>query len=63
MDIKENNILRLKGLHGIISDGIHKVETVEERISTQFIGLVNPEDKIHSGNPQDLGERNQSEDR
>ena len=47
MDIKEDNIERLKGLHGIISDGVHKVELVEERIKSLFVGLVNPEDKIH----------------
>ncbi|OFY38247.1 MAG: hypothetical protein A2W91_18945 [Bacteroidetes bacterium GWF2_38_335] len=47
MDIKENNIERLKGLHGIISDGVHKVETVEEKIATLFVGLVNPEDRIN----------------
>ncbi|MBU0765954.1 MAG: serine protein kinase PrkA [Bacteroidetes bacterium] len=47
MDIKENNIERLMGLHGIISDGVHKVELIEERIKSLFIGLVNPEDKKH----------------
>ncbi len=47
MDIKENNLERLFRLHGIISDGIHKVGLVEERIKSLFLGLVNPEDKIH----------------
>ncbi len=47
MDIKKNNIERLKNLHGIISDGVHKVELLEERIRTFFIGLVNPSDKAH----------------
>ena len=47
MDIKKNNIERLKNLHGIISDGVHKVDLVEERIRTFFIGLVNPTDKTH----------------
>ncbi len=47
MDIKENNIQRLTDLHGIISDGVHKVELVEERIRSLFVGLVNPEDKKH----------------
>lgn len=47
MDIKENNIQRLKNLHGIISDGVHKVELIEEHIKSLFLGLVNPEDKIH----------------
>lgn len=47
MDIKEANIDRLKAFHGIISDGVHKVELTEEHIHTLFLGLVNPEDKIH----------------
>jgi len=47
MDIKDNNIKRLIDLHGIISDGTHKVEFVEERIKSLFVGLVNPEDKKH----------------
>ena len=34
MDIKENNIRRLMDLHGIISDGVHKVGHIEERIKT-----------------------------
>ena len=50
MDIKENNIERLKSLHGIISDGVHKVELSEENIKTLFIGLVNPKDKVHYEN-------------
>lgn len=47
MDIKEKNIERLKNYHGIISDGVHKVELTEEHIKTFFLGLVNPEDKVH----------------
>ncbi len=47
MDIKELNVERLKEFHGIISDGVHKVELAEERIKTLFVGLVNPEDTIH----------------
>jgi len=47
MDIKENNIKRLMNLHGIISDGVHKVEHIEERIKSLFVGLVNPADKKH----------------
>ncbi|MCX7737124.1 MAG: serine protein kinase PrkA [Candidatus Kapabacteria bacterium] len=47
MDIKEKNVGRLKDYHGIISDGIHKVELTEEKIRTLFVGLVNPEDTVH----------------
>ncbi|MBU0488601.1 MAG: serine protein kinase PrkA [Bacteroidetes bacterium] len=47
MDIKDHNIERLKSLHTVISDGVHKVELIEERIKSFFVGLVNPEDKLH----------------
>lgn len=57
MDIKENNIQRLKNLHGIISDGVHKVELVEERIRSLFVGLVNPEDKKHYENVKSFQDR------
>lgn len=46
MDIKERNYERLFRLHGIISDGVHKVGLIEEHIKSLFLGLVNPEDKI-----------------
>ncbi|MFA8451643.1 MAG: hypothetical protein ACEPOW_13200 [Bacteroidales bacterium] len=45
MDIKEHNVERLMKLHGIISDGVHKVNSLEERIKSLFIGLINPNDK------------------
>lgn len=57
MDIKENNIQRLVDLHGIISDGIHKVELVEERIKSVIVGLVNPEDKKHYENVKSFQDR------
>ncbi len=47
MDIKEFNAERLKNLHGIISDGVHKVDLIEERIKSFFVGLINPSDTIH----------------
>ena len=47
MDIKEHNIQRLMDLHGIISDGVHKVDLIEEKVKSLFFGLVNPEDKKH----------------
>lgn len=47
MDIKDNNAKRLINLHGVISDGVHKVEHIEEKISTLFMGLINPEDRKH----------------
>lgn len=57
MDIKENNIKRLTNLHGIISDGIHKVEHVEEKIKSIFLGLVNPEDKQNYENIKSFQDR------
>jgi len=57
MDIKDNNVDRLKNLHGIISDGVHKVDLIEERIKTLFMGLVNPEDKKHFENIKSFQDR------
>jgi predicted Ser/Thr protein kinase len=57
MDIKDNNIARLNNLHGIISDGIHKVGQAEERIKSMFFGLVNPEDKKHYENVKSFQDR------
>ncbi len=57
MDIKENNIQRLMSLHGIVSDGVHRVDLMEERIKTLFVGLVNPEDKIHYENVKSFQDR------
>ncbi|MCF8091828.1 MAG: serine protein kinase PrkA [Desulfotignum sp.] len=45
MDIKSHNIDRLVELHNIISEGIHKVENMEERVDSLFLALMNPEDK------------------
>jgi hypothetical protein len=44
MDVKEANITRLSGLHGILSEGVHRVEEVEENVQSLFIALANPED-------------------
>ncbi|EIM65050.1 serine protein kinase PrkA [Desulfobacter postgatei] len=45
MDIKAHNVERMVELHNIISEGIHKVENVEERVEALFFALMNPEDK------------------
>ncbi|MBU0987947.1 MAG: serine protein kinase PrkA [Proteobacteria bacterium] len=45
MDIKSNNTERLIELHNIISDGVHKVEEIEENVHSLFMALMNPEDK------------------
>ena len=45
MDIKSHNVERLMELHNIISEGLHKVEEIEEGVNSMFIALMNPEDK------------------
>ncbi len=45
MDIKAHNIERMVELHNIISEGLHKVEDIEERVDSLFFALMNPEDK------------------
>ncbi len=45
MDIKSHNTERLIELHNIISEGVHKVEDVEENVSSLFLAVMNPEDK------------------
>ena len=46
MDIKSHNKGRLLELHNVVSEGVHKVNgMVEERISSLFVALMNPEDK------------------
>lgn len=44
MDIKDENQPRLLALHNVISEGVHKVLDVEERINSLFLALMNPED-------------------
>lgn len=45
MDVKGHNEKRFDDLHGIISEGTHKVEDIEENINSLFIAIMNPEDK------------------
>lgn len=45
MDIKSHNKDRLMELHNIISDGVHKVEDIEEQVNSLLFALMNPEDK------------------
>ncbi len=46
MDIKSHNAERLIELHNIISEGLHKVEDIEENVNSLFLALMNPEDEI-----------------
>ncbi len=45
MDVKGYNEDRFMNLHGIISEGTHKIEDLEENINSMFIAVMNPEDK------------------
>lgn len=45
MDIKDCNEERLKELHNIISEGVHRVDNIEEGVTSLFIAVMNPEDK------------------
>jgi predicted Ser/Thr protein kinase len=47
MDVKTHNVERLIELHNIISEGVHKVEDLEENVSSLFLALMNPEDKAN----------------
>ncbi|MBI3038446.1 serine protein kinase PrkA [bacterium] len=49
MDLKAKNVQRFLDLHGIISDEVHKVSDLEERIKSLFIVLMNPGDLEHIG--------------
>ena len=45
MDIKSHNVERLIELHNIVSEGVHKVEDMEENVDSLFLAIMNPEDK------------------
>ncbi len=57
MDIKSNNTDRLIELHNIISEGIHKVEEIEENVNSLFFALMNPEDKVNIEGIQSFSDR------
>jgi len=45
MDVKLHNEERLRELHNVISEGVHKVGDIEEHINSLFLALMNPEDE------------------
>ncbi|MGD8522585.1 MAG: serine protein kinase PrkA [Desulfobacterales bacterium] len=45
MDIKSHNTERLIELHNIISEGVHKVEDIEENVDSFLLAVMNPEDQ------------------
>jgi predicted Ser/Thr protein kinase len=57
MDIKGHNRDRLHELHNIISDGVHKVDEIEESINSLFLGVMNPEDNKTIRGIQSLSDR------
>jgi hypothetical protein len=57
MDVKSQNQERIQSLHGVVSDGIHKVESIEENIKSLFIALINPQDKEQINKTKSLQDR------
>lgn len=57
MDIKSNNTNRLIELHNIVSEGIHKVEEIEENVTSLFIAVMNPEDQKNIQNFKSFSDR------
>jgi predicted Ser/Thr protein kinase len=57
MDIKGHNKERLLELHNIISDGVHKVDEIEENVNSLFLGVMNPEDNKNIRGFQSLTDR------
>lgn len=45
MDLKDKNVNRFKELRGIVSEGRHKVNTIEEKVRSLFMIVTNPEDE------------------
>ncbi len=57
MDIKGHNKDRVIELHNIISDGVHKVEDIEENVNSLFIAVMNPEDNKNLRGFQSFSDR------
>jgi predicted Ser/Thr protein kinase len=57
MDIKSHNTDRLIELHNIISEGLHKVEDIEENVNSLFLAVMNPEDKKNIQGFQSFSDR------
>lgn len=57
MDIKSHNTDRLIELHNIISEGLHKVEDVEENVNSLLLGVMNPEDEKNIQDFQSFSDR------
>ncbi|RJQ51813.1 MAG: serine protein kinase PrkA [Desulfobacteraceae bacterium] len=57
MDIKTHNIDRLIELHNIISEGVHKVEDIEENVNSLLLAVMNPEDEMNLNGYQSFLDR------
>jgi energy-coupling factor transporter ATP-binding protein EcfA2 len=57
MDVKSHNTERLIELHNIISEGVHKVDFIEEGVNSLFLAVMNPEDKENIGNLPSFSDR------
>jgi predicted Ser/Thr protein kinase len=57
MDIKSHNTDRLIELHNIISEGIHKVEDIEENVNSLLLAVMNPEDQKNIEDFQSFSDR------
>jgi predicted Ser/Thr protein kinase len=57
MDVKGENEKRFLNLHGIISEGVHKIDDVEENVDSLFIAVMNPEDKQKIASPDSFKDR------
>ena len=57
MDIKAYNKERFDNLHGIISEGVHKVDDIEENVNSLFFAIMNPEDRVNIADTQSFSDR------
>jgi len=57
MDVKSHNTDRFIELHNIISEGVHKVEEIEENVNSLLIGVMNPEDMKNIEDFQSFSDR------
>jgi len=57
MDIKGHNNERFANLHGIISEGVHKVDDIEENVNSLFLAVMNPEDRVNISDTQSFEDR------
>jgi predicted Ser/Thr protein kinase len=60
MDIKGHNVNRFTELHNIVSEGVHKVEDLEENVDSLFMALINPEDLKNIDQFQSFSDRIQT---